>query len=145
MKRRTVLPIRAACAAALVLVLAAAALMLFPGSVTMTFATGPDEVIYRTCSWFDDTVWGYGLFLVPLAGLLAVGSLSGLAAGLGKRSAFPGTAWGFLIAAGCLSFIPLWLGLTSEGPNWLSIIITLCLWAAAGLLWLARPKQDKMA
>ena len=145
MKRKTALPIRAACAAALVLVLAAAALMLFPGSVTMAFATGPDEVIYRTCSWFDDTVWGYGLFLVPLAGLLAVGSLSGLAAGLGKSGAFPGTAWGFLIAAGGLSFIPLWLGLTSEGPNWLSIIITLCLWAAAGLLWLARPKQDKTA
>lgn len=145
MKRRTVLPLRAACAAALVLVLAAAALMLFPGSVTMTFATGPDEVTYRTCSWFDDTVWGYGLFLVPLAGLLAVGSLSGLAAGLGKSGAFPGTAWGFLIAAGCLSFIPLWLGLTPEGPNWLSIIITVCLWAAAGLLWLARPKQDKTA
>ncbi|EDN00525.1 hypothetical protein BACCAP_01291 [Pseudoflavonifractor capillosus ATCC 29799] len=140
MKRRTFLPIRAACAAALVLVLAAAALMLFPGSVTMAFATGPDEVTYRTCSWFDDTVWGYGLFLVPLAGLLAMGSLSGLAAGLGKNGVFPGTAWGFLIAAGCLSFIPLWMGLTPEGPNWLSIIITLCLWAAVGLLWLARPK-----
>ena len=28
-------------------------------------------------------------------------------------------------------FIPLWLGLTSEGPNRLSIAITLCLWAAA--------------
>ena len=50
MKRKTALPIRAACAAALVLVLAAAALMLFPGSVTMAFATGPDEVTYRTCS-----------------------------------------------------------------------------------------------
>ena len=140
MKKTSVLPLRAACAAALVLVLAAAGLMLFPKSVTMTFATGPDEMTYRTCSWFDDTVWGYGHFLVPLAGLLAVGSLSGLAAGLSKGGAFPGTAWGFLIAAGCLSLVPLWLGLTPEGPNWLSILITVCLWAAALLLWLARPK-----
>ena len=84
----------------------------------------------------------YGVEMVngPLAGLLAVGSLSGLAAGLGKSGVFPGTAWGFLMAAGCLSFIPLWLGLTPEGPNWLSILITVCLWAAALLLWLARPK-----
>lgn len=145
MKRKTVLPVRAACAAALVLVVIAGGLMLFPGSVTMTFATGPDEVTYRTYSWFDSIVWGYGNFLVPLAGVLAVGSLSGLAAGLGKGDAFPGAAWGFLIAAGCLSFIPLWLGLTPEGPNRLSILITVCLWAAAGLLWLARPKADKTA
>lgn len=145
MKKRPVLPLRAACAAALVLVLAAAALMIFPESVTVTFAAGPDEVVYRARSWFDADVWGYGLFLVPLAGLLAVGSLSGLTAALGKRGAFPGTAWGFLVAAGCLSFVPLWLGLTPEGPNWLSIAITVCLWAAAGLLWLARPKTDKTA
>ena len=145
MKRRPVLPVRGACAAALVLVLAAGALMLFPGSVTMTFAVGPDQVRYQTYSWFDSIVWGYGNFLVPLAGVLALGSLSGLAAGLGRNGAFPGTAWGFLVAAGCLSFIPLWLGLTPEGPNWLSIIITVCLWAAAGLLWLARPKADKTA
>ena len=143
MNKKSVLPVRAACAAALVLVAAAAALMLFPGSVTMTFAVGPGEVRYQTYSWFDDIVWGYGLFLIPLAGLLAVGSLSGLAAGLGKGGAFPGAAWGFLIAAGGLSLIPVWMGLTPDGVNWLSIAIALCLWAAVLLLWLARKKKKK--
>lgn len=89
MKRKTVLPIRAACAAALVLVLAAAALMLFPGSVTMAFATGPDEVTYRTCSWFDDTVWGYGLFLVPPGRTAGRGVSLRPGGGLGQARRFP--------------------------------------------------------
>lgn len=120
---------------ALVFSLAALVLEILPYGAVLKFAVDEGEETKRVFfSYFDMTVYGYGVVFPLLTGILTVLLVVLIAVSLLKQTVTPGKTFLISLSATALSvFSPVIYGLDYLSP--VGVCITLCLLASAILLF----------